>query len=68
MADVPEQPDYRLRLRPLASDVPATIRLRSVLKRLLRTYQFRVVVVEEVRAEAPATPAVLPGDPSEVTS
>jgi hypothetical protein len=51
---MPNQPDYRLTLRPLASDVPAVIRLRSVLKRLLRTYQFRAVVVEEVRAEADA--------------
>jgi hypothetical protein len=60
-----DPPDYRLTLRPLASDVPVPVRLRSVLKRLLRSYQFRAVAVEEVRAEPPATPAVLPGEPSE---
>jgi hypothetical protein len=47
-----DQPDYRLTLRPLASDVPVPVRLRGALKRLLRTYQFRAVAVEEVRRDS----------------
>ncbi len=42
-------PTYRLTLRALPAATPPTIRLRHVLKRLLRTFEFRAVSVEEVR-------------------
>lgn len=41
-------PRYRLELRPLASDVPAAVRLRRFLKSALRGYQLRCTSVEEV--------------------
>jgi hypothetical protein len=52
-----DRPLYRLTLRPLPGDVPPAIRLRAVLKRLLRSYGFRAVRVEEVRPNADRQPA-----------
>jgi hypothetical protein len=49
----PDPPTYRLTLRALRSEVPPTIRLRSVLKRLLRTFQFRCLEVQEMRDVPP---------------
>jgi hypothetical protein len=49
-------PDYLLRIRPLASDTPAVIRLRAALKTLLRAYQLRCVEVSGLPAGTP-TPA-----------
>ena len=47
--------DYVLVLRPLASDVPAAIRLRRALKCLLRVYGLRAVSVRQVGDEPPDT-------------
>jgi hypothetical protein len=52
-------PDIRLTLRPLPDAVPADVRLRRLLKRLLRSYGFRCVNVEALppgpdKARAPA--------------
>jgi hypothetical protein len=41
---------YTLTIEALPSDVPAALRLRGVLKRLLRTFAFRAVEVAEVPA------------------
>jgi hypothetical protein len=38
--------NYVLTIRPLASDVPVMVRLRGILKRLLRSYDFRCVTIE----------------------
>jgi hypothetical protein len=46
MAD--SQPEYILRLRPLASPVPAVVRLRKALKCLLRSYGLRCEDLVEV--------------------
>jgi hypothetical protein len=42
-------PTYRLTLRALPCEVPAVQRLRAVLKRLLRTFKFRCVDVQELK-------------------
>jgi hypothetical protein len=42
--------DIRLTLRPLASDWPAPIRLKRLLKAALRAWGFRCVCVEELPA------------------
>jgi hypothetical protein len=47
-ADRGEQPDYLVRLRPLKSSVPGTVRLRKLLKLALRCLSLRAVRVEEV--------------------
>ena len=46
--------DYVLVLRPLASDVPAAVRLRRALKILLRVFRLRVVDVRELPNEQAA--------------
>ena len=38
--------EFRLTLRPLASDVPATARVRRLLKHLLRALDLRCVSIE----------------------
>ena len=55
-----DRPRYRLVVESLPSDVPAPVRLRGVLKRLLRSFAFRAVSVEEVSA-APSRPATAAG-------
>lgn len=42
----------RLTVRALKSDVPAINRLRSLLKTMLRAYEFRVESVEDVLPKA----------------
>ncbi len=58
----------RLTLRPLAGDVPATVRLRSLLKRLRRTCGYACVQVEELADEPkgePVDPATEARPPTE---
>lgn len=57
-----DQPgDYHLHIRPLASDVPARVRLRRLLKYALRQCGFRCLFpVEEISCEPPADPARTP--------
>ncbi len=38
---IPAHPEYVVTLRALPSSIPAAVRLRHVLKRLLRTYSMR---------------------------
>lgn len=42
---------YRLTIEATPSPLPPIIRLRHVLKRLLRSYAFRVVHVREIRED-----------------
>ena len=49
--------DYHLVLRPLASDVPAEVRLGRALKCLLRVYALRAVSVREQSEKPPAAQA-----------
>jgi hypothetical protein len=51
---------------PGTSPVPVYRRLAQVLKALGRRHGFKCTSAVEVRAEADATPAGLPGEPSEV--
>lgn len=51
-----DRPLIRLTLKPLPDDVPEAIRLRHVLKRLLRTYGFRCMAIDNV-ADARTPPA-----------
>jgi hypothetical protein len=44
---------YTITLRPLPSDVPAELRLRAALKRLLRCYDLRAVSIATTAAPAP---------------
>jgi hypothetical protein len=56
------QGDFWVRLRPLASDAPAIIRLRKFLKTALRSYRLKCVSAVEVAADVPLIPAVPPAD------
>jgi hypothetical protein len=44
----PDRPAYRLTIRALPCPVPATVRLRRLLKSLLRAWDFQCVAVEEL--------------------
>jgi hypothetical protein len=46
----PDSSDTWVRLRPLPSDVPADVRLRTALKVLLRRYRLRAM---EIRGTSP---------------
>ena len=51
------KPRYRIEVEALPSEVPATARLKRLLKSMLRAYQLRCVSVEEVRTQAAAPSA-----------
>jgi hypothetical protein len=44
-------PDFLLRLRPVAGDALAVVRLRRLLKALLRSHGFRCVEIREAGRE-----------------
>jgi len=48
---MPDGERYRLTLRALPSDAPATVRLRAALKLFLRRFRLRCERIEEVRSE-----------------
>jgi hypothetical protein len=56
-----DRPDYRLTIRPVQDDVPPAVRLRGVLKRLLRSYGFRALQVEEIKPAAGASGRAVTG-------
>ena len=51
---------FRLDIVALRSDVPVYTRLKSVCKRLLRSFQFRLVRISETTAKRPPLPAPPP--------
>ena len=46
-----EQPDFLIRLRPVAGDRLAVVHLRRILKALLRGYRLRCIDAREVPAD-----------------
>lgn len=59
---------FILHIRPLKSDVPEYVRLRHVLKRLLRTYEFRCVDMQEIPCNQPVAVATSADPSSQVTT
>jgi hypothetical protein len=51
---MPDAPDYRLTLRPLAAGCPADVRLRRALKCLLGRFGLRCLAVEQLPGPLPA--------------
>src|SRR5262249_55076858 len=49
----PPAPDFALVLRPLPSEVPATVRVRQLLKVALRRFRFRLLRLEEAPPAQP---------------
>lgn len=63
---MPEQPDYRLTVRPIGpADPPPAIRLRRFLKLALRGFGLKCIDVEEVTPTAKVTGAAVPEDESQ---
>jgi hypothetical protein len=62
-SDRSEGSEITLRLRPLASEIPAAIRLRRLLKAALRAYAFRATEISQIgtaQASEGAEPMVAP--------
>lgn len=59
----PRKPQIQLTLESVPSTVPVAIRLRSVLKRLLRTYGFRCTRIDGDALDGPAAPPTSQGEP-----
>jgi hypothetical protein len=56
----PDPPTYRLILRALPDDVPASVRFRRLLKLALRSFGMRCVRFEELPPARPAPPRPQP--------